>query len=134
MPQALSFDLKGRAVAITGAGRGIGKSIADACASAGADVFLGSRHPDECESVAAQCREHGVQAGVAALDVRDMQSIRAFIDAALAQFGRIDVLVNNVGLTIVKPAVELTEAEFDEVSAVNFKAPFFASTLAAKIE
>lgn len=132
MTQALRFDLKGRVVAITGAGRGIGKSIALACADAGADVFLGSRHPDECEAVAAQCREHGVKAGAAMLDVRDLDSIRSFNDQVLAEFGRIDVLVNNVGLTIVKPAIELTEAEFDEVSAVNFKAPFFASTLAVK--
>jgi gluconate 5-dehydrogenase len=131
MSETLGFDLKGRAVVITGAGRGIGKSIAEACASAGADVFLGSRHPDECEQVAAVCRKHGVKTGVARLDVREMQSIRAFVDKALAEFGRIDVLVNNVGLTIVKPSVELTEAEFDEVSTVNFKAPFFASTLAA---
>lgn len=132
MSETLGFDLKGRAVVITGAGRGIGKSIAEACAEAGADVFLGSRHPDECEQVAALCRERGVKAGSAMLDVRDLASIRAFVDKAIADFGRIDVLVNNVGLTIVKPAFEMTEAEFDEVSAVNFKAPFFASTLVAR--
>ncbi len=132
MTEALGFDLKGRVVAITGAGRGIGKSIAEACASAGADVFLGSRTTGECEKVAQDCRERGVRAGVARLDVREMASIRSFNDAILAQFGRIDVLVNNVGLTIVKPAFELTEAEFDEVCTVNFKAPFFASTLAAQ--
>ena len=131
MAKTLGFDLKGRVVAITGAGRGIGKSIAEACANAGADVFLGSRHPDECERVAAQCRSLGVKAGVAMLDVRDLTSIRAFVNGAIAELGQIDVLVNNVGLTIVKPAVELTEEEFDEVSAVNFKAPFFASTLVA---
>jgi len=129
---SLSFDLKDRVVIITGAGRGIGKAVALACAQAGADVVLGSRHPDQCEEVAVECRGRGVRASSAMLDVRDMESIRAFVSGALTEFGRIDVLVNNVGLTIVKPAVELTEQEFDEVSSVNFKAPFFASTLVAK--
>ena len=132
MAESLSFDLKDRVVMITGAGRGIGKAVALACARAGADVVLGSRHPEQCEEVAADCRSCGVRASAAMLDVRDVDSIRAYVNAALAEFGRIDVLVNNVGLTIVKPAVELTEEEFDEVSAVNFKAPFFASTLVAK--
>jgi 2-deoxy-D-gluconate 3-dehydrogenase len=131
MSQTLGFDLKGRAVVITGAGRGIGKSVAIACAAAGADVLLGSRHPDECEQVAIECREAGVRAESATLDVRSIDAIRTFLNHALDAFGRIDVLVNNVGLSIVKPAVELSEAEFDEVSSVNFKAPFFASTLAA---
>ena len=131
MSETLGFDLNGKAVVITGAGRGIGKAIAHACANAGADVVLGSRHPDECEQVAADCREYGVRASSATLDVRESESIRAFVNKGLDEFGRIDVLVNNVGLTIVKPAIELTEAEFDEVSTVNFKAPFFASCLVA---
>ena len=132
MTDSLSFDLKDRIVLITGAGRGIGKSVALACAKAGADVMLGSRHPDECETVAVQCRDLGVRASSGSLDVSDLDSIRTFVSLALAEFGRVDVLVNNVGLTIVKPAIEMTEQEFDEVSAVNFKAPFFASTLIAK--
>ncbi len=131
MAESLSFDLKEKVVMITGAGRGIGKAIALACAHAGAHLMLGSRHPDECEKVAQACRVDGPRASVAMLDVRELASIRAFVDAGLAEFGRIDVLVNNVGRTIVKPAVELTEEEFDEVSEVNFKAPFFASTLVA---
>ena len=131
MAESLSFDLKDRVVMITGAGRGIGKAVALACAQAGADVMLGSRHPDQCEEAAAECRGRGVRASSAMLDVRDLNSIRAFVNAALAEYGRIDVLVNNVGLTIVKPAIELSEQEFDDVSAVNFKAPFFASTLVA---
>jgi len=128
----LSFDLKGRIVIITGAGRGIGKSIALACAKAGADVVLGSRHPGECEKVAVECRDLGGHASSALLDVSDLDSIRAFVKGALAEFGRVDVLVNNAGLTIVKPATEMTEQEFDEVSAINFKAPFFASALVAE--
>jgi len=131
MSETLGFDLNGKAVVITGAGRGIGKAIAHACGNAGADVFLGSRHPGECEQVAAECRKYGVRASSASLDVRESESIRTFVNKGLDEFGRIDVLVNNVGLTIVKPAIELSEAEFDEVSTVNFKAPFIASCLVA---
>lgn len=118
-------------MAITGAGRGIGKAIALACAAAGADLTLGSRHVDECESVAADCRKSGVHAKAIMLDVADLSSVRAFIDTTVAAYGHIDVLVNNVGLTIVKPATELSEREFDQIATINFKAPFFASTAAA---
>jgi 2-deoxy-D-gluconate 3-dehydrogenase len=132
MTEPLGFDLKQRVVAITGAGRGIGRSIALACATAGANLVLGSRHVDECEQVAVRCREAGVRAIARTLDVTQLNSIRGFIAAAVEEFGRLDVLVNNVGLTIVKPAIELSEAEFDTVSTVNFKAPFFAAAEAAR--
>jgi 2-deoxy-D-gluconate 3-dehydrogenase len=130
--EQLRFDLKGKAVLVTGASRGIGRAISLACAQAGADIGLGSRHPEECERVAASCREAGVRARAWTLDVAQLPSIKAFVDASLEEFGRIDVLVNNVGLTIVKPAIELSEAEFDQVSTVNFKAPFFASAMVAR--
>ena len=98
MAETLGFDLKGRVVMITGAGRGIGKAIALACAHAGADLALGSRHVEECEQVAATCRNLGVRARAWTLDVVQLPSIRSFVDGALAEFGRIDVLVNNGGL------------------------------------
>jgi NAD(P)-dependent dehydrogenase (short-subunit alcohol dehydrogenase family) len=124
MPDQISFDLKGRVAMITGAGRGIGKAIALACAHAGADLALGSRHVEECERVAAACRKLGVRARAGTLDVVQLPSIRGFVDGALSEFGRIDVLVNNAGLTIVKPAEELSEEEFDTVCDINFKAPY----------
>lgn len=132
MSEPLGFSLGGKVVAITGAGRGIGRAIALACARAGADLVLGSRHVDECEQVAEMCRRDGVKTIARHLDVTQLDSIRDFVGAAVKDFGRIDVLVNNVGLTIVKPAVELSEAEFDTISTVNFKAPFFAAAEAAR--
>jgi gluconate 5-dehydrogenase len=132
MTGKISFDLKNKVVMITGAGRGIGKAIALACAHAGADLALGSRHVEECEQVAAECRKLSRRVRAATLDVVQLPSIRSFVDGALAEFGRIDVLVNNAGLTIVKPAEELSEAEFDTVCAINFKAPYFASAMVAK--
>ncbi len=132
MSEALRFDLKGKTVAITGASRGIGRCIAQACAAAGADLWLGSRHANQCEEVAVECSKTGVRARACQLDVAKIASIRDFLNAALVEYGRIDVLVNNVGLTIVKPATEYSEQEFDAVCDINFKAPFFASAIAAK--
>ncbi|HKQ24390.1 MAG TPA: glucose 1-dehydrogenase [Burkholderiales bacterium] len=132
MPGQISFDLKSKTIMVTGAGRGIGKAIALACAHAGADLALGSRHVEESEQVAAACRELGVRARAWTLDVVQLHSIRGFVDNALAEFGRIDVLVNNAGLTIVKPAEELSEEEFDMVCDINFKGPYFASAMVAK--
>ncbi|MGH8760570.1 MAG: SDR family NAD(P)-dependent oxidoreductase [Burkholderiales bacterium] len=80
MPGQISFDLKGRVVMITGAGRGIGTAIALACAHAGADLALGSRHVGECEHVAAACRKLGVRARAWTLDVVQFPSIRSFAD------------------------------------------------------
>ncbi|HWQ39744.1 MAG TPA: glucose 1-dehydrogenase [Burkholderiales bacterium] len=132
MPEPLGFDLEGKVVLVTGAGRGIGRAIALACAQAGADLGVGSRHVEECERVAAQCRTSGVRASAWPLDVASTASIRRFVDAALGAYGKIDALVNNVGLTIVKPALELSEEEFDSISSVNLRAPFFASVAVAR--
>jgi 2-deoxy-D-gluconate 3-dehydrogenase len=132
MSQAISFDLSGKVMMITGAGKGIGKAIALVCAQYGADLALGSRTVSESEQTAAACRELGRRAEAWRLDVADVSSIRAFTAQALETFGRIDVLVNNAGANTVKSALELTEEEFDMISDVNFKGAFFASAITAK--
>ena len=128
----ISFDLTDKIIMVTGAGKGIGKATALVCAEAGANLALGSRTVAESEQTAAECREVGRRAEAWPLDVADVASIRAFVDQALAAFGRLDVLVNNAGINFVKPALELTEEEFDAISAVNFKGAFFASTIVAR--
>jgi 2-deoxy-D-gluconate 3-dehydrogenase len=128
MTTPLSFDLNGKIVVVTGAGKGIGKSIALVCAQWGADLALGSRTVEECEAVAAECRALGRRAEAWRLDVADLNSIRAFVDATLEHFGRIDVLVNNAGYNAPKPALDYTEEDFDRISDVNFKGAFFMTT------
>ena len=125
-----NFSLEKRVVAITGASRGIGKAIAIECAKAGANISLGSRDRDACELVARKCLKYGVKAESIKLDVEILPSISSFIDQTVHYFGKIDVLVNNVGLTVVKPASDITEEEFDKVTNINFKAPYFASVKA----
>jgi 2-deoxy-D-gluconate 3-dehydrogenase len=132
MNNSVSFDLSGKVMMVTGAGRGIGKAIALVCAEAGADVALGSRTVAESEQTAAECRALGRRAEAWPLDVGQVASIQAFVEQALNTFGRIDVLVNNAGYNRVKPALEITEEEFDAISGINFKGAFFASTIVAR--
>lgn len=132
MARKVSFELTDKVVVVTGAGRGIGKSIAEVCAEYGADVALGSRTVSELEPVAEYCRAQGRRAEVWELDVSKVESIRTFIDNVLEKFGRIDVLVSNAGYNSPKPALDYTEEEFDYISDVNFKGAFFIATYVAK--
>lgn len=133
MAVPLSFELTDKVVVITGAGRGIGKAIAEACAHHGADLALGSRTVAESAAVAEACRQaSGHRAEAWELDVANVASVRAFVDKVLARYGRIDVLVNNAGVNVPKPAIQYTEAEFDLITDVNLKGAFFLSTAVAQ--
>jgi 2-deoxy-D-gluconate 3-dehydrogenase len=132
MSKAVNFELTDKIILVTGAGRGIGKSVAEVCAHAGAHLALGSRTVAESEATAAECRALGRQAKAWSLDVSDVASIRKFVDQTLAEFGRIDVLVNNAGYNKPKPALEITEEEFDTISDINFKGAFFMATMVAQ--
>ncbi len=132
MARTISFELNDKVVIVTGAGRGIGKSIALICAEYGADLALGSRTLGEIQETAKQVQALGRRAEAWELDVANLASIRAFIDKTLETFGRIDVLVNNAGYNVPKPALDYSEAEFDTIADVNFKGAFFMSTLAAQ--
>ncbi|HMO56972.1 MAG TPA: glucose 1-dehydrogenase [Roseiflexaceae bacterium] len=133
MAPPLTFDLSGKVVVVTGAGRGIGRSIAEACAYHGADLALGSRTVAESEAVAADIRNrYGRRTAAWPLDVGKLTSINTFVDQVQAAFGRIDVLVNNAGINIQHPALDYTEAEYDQIVDVNLKGVFFLSTAAAR--
>lgn len=132
MSNRVNFDLTGKVMMVTGAGKGIGKAIALVCAGAGADLVLGSRTVPELEQTAAECRALGRRAEAWPLDVQVVSSIRGFVDQALDAFGRIDVLVNNAGYNVPKPAIEYTEADFDAISDTNFKGAFFCATAVAQ--
>ncbi len=136
MANPLSFELTDKVIVVTGAGRGIGKAIAEACAHYGADLALGSRTVEESAAVAQACRGSSLGQGRRAeawpLDVSSVDSIRTFVDQVLATYGRIDVLVNNAGTNVPKPALQYTEEEFDHITAVNLKGVFFMSTAIAQ--
>ena len=132
MSSEVSFDLSGKVMIVTGAGKGIGKSIAETASHYGASLALGSRTVSECEEAAEICRAQGVQAEAWQLDVTCLDSIDRFVAQTWDTFGRIDSVVNNAGNNIPKPALDYTEEEFDSMSAVNFKGPFFMSTSCAR--
>lgn len=132
MSNDVRFDLKGKVMVVTGAGKGIGKSIAETAARYGADLALGSRTVSECEETAEICRAHGVQAQAWRLDVTSLESIDEFVGQTWDSFGRIDSVVNNAGYNSPKPALDYSEEEFDYISDVNFKGAFFMSTACAR--
>lgn len=132
MARTISFELDDKVVVVTGAGRGIGKSIALVCAEYGADLALGSRTLSEIEQTAQEVRALGRRAEAWEVDVAQLAGIRAFVATTLQAFGRIDVLVNNAGYNIPKPAMDYSEEEFDQIADINFKGAFFMSTLVAQ--
>lgn len=125
-------DLTHKVMIVTGAGRGIGKAIALGAAAAGADLVLGSRTVGELEAVAAEAKPHGRRIVCLPLDVRDLRSIDRFAAEALAAFGRIDVLVNNAGTNRLKPALEVTEEDWDTILDTNLKGLFFLTQAVAR--
>jgi len=114
-----SFDLDGRVALVTGASRGIGHDLALALQGAGATVVSGVRSGDApTESVS--------------IELRDVESIRAAVDAVVERHGRIDVLVNNAGVGTNHDALDATEEQWDELLDVNLKGLFFASQAAGR--
>jgi glucose 1-dehydrogenase len=108
-----------RVALVTGASRGIGRGCALELAQAGADVVVNYRsHPDEAEAVVAEIRGMGRRAIAYGADVGRRAAVDAMVAAALEEFGRIDILINNAAYSIRKPFLEYTEAEFAEVLQV----------------
>ncbi|MDN3352799.1 SDR family oxidoreductase [Actinomadura sp. DC4] len=102
------FRLDGRAAIVTGAGRGIGAATAVALAEAGADVLVAARSEDQLRTIAAQIEATGRRAAVVAADLTDLDAAAALPRAAVEAFGRLDVVVNNVGGTIPNAFLDTT--------------------------
>ncbi len=124
------FDLSGRVALVTGGTRGLGLAISRAFSAAGADVVVASRKADACLEVAAELRAAGGRAVGHACHVGRWDELDPLIEAAYGEFGRVDVLVNNAGISPQYPTLtEVSEALFDKVIAVNLKGPFRLSAL-----
>jgi NAD(P)-dependent dehydrogenase (short-subunit alcohol dehydrogenase family) len=127
-----SFDLSGKTALVTGAARGLGRAIALALARAGADVALGLRDLKADGGVAAEIEGFGRRALPLQLDAQDLKQSYAAIEAAIAAFGGLDILVNNVGGGTEGPVESFTEEEFDFTINQNVKSSFFLSQYAGK--
>lgn len=123
--------LKGKVAIVTGASKGIGLAIAEALGAAGAQVVLSSRKQEAVDIAAAALREKGIDATGIACNVGNMAELSPLIEQTVAQFGGLDILVNNAAVNPVFGGVEFTEAwAFDKMMAVNLKGPFELAKLA----
>jgi len=112
--------LENKIAVITGGGKGIGRAIALACASAGANVVLASRSEDALQATRVEVERLGRDALVVPTDITQETSVRTLAERALERFGRVDILVNNSGSTgPVKPLWEVRLDEWEEAFAVN---------------
>lgn len=126
--------LRDSVVCITGASKGLGAALAQAFASQGATLVLASRTLPELESLAADLtRRHGVVALPVQTDVRIKSEVDALIDAAVGEFGHLDVMVNNAGLAIYGAFHTVTEDQLDRMIDTNLKGSFFGSQAAYRV-
>src|SRR5687767_11944846 len=117
-----TFRADDKVVVVTGGSKGLGRAMALGFAAAGAHVVVSSRKLEACEAVADEVRAMGRKALAVACHVGDWAQCEALVAAAVAEFGRIDVLVNNAGIAPVPPSLDaVTEDLFDKTVAVNLK-------------
>ena len=125
------FDLTGRVALVTGGSRGLGKAMVLAFAAHGADVVVASRKLPACEDVAREVRQRfGRKAFPVECNVSYWDQCDALVETAYREAGKVDVLVNNAGLSPLYPSVDaVTESLFDKVVAINLKGPFRLTAL-----
>jgi len=127
MSELPTFSLAGKTALVTGAGRGLGRAIALALADAGADVALGLRDASQDGGLGAEIEAMGRRALRLQMDVLDLPQAYRAVDAAIEQFGKIDILINNVGGGTMAKVEDFTEAEFDQTVDLSVKSTFFVS-------
>lgn len=128
------LSLEGKIALVTGASRGIGKSIALTLADAGADVAIASRTQSELEKVAEEIRALGRKALVVPTHIREVESLRKLVETVTKEFGRIDILVNNAATNPgMGPLVDQEEKMYDQIMNTNLKGYTMLSQFAGKI-
>jgi 2-deoxy-D-gluconate 3-dehydrogenase len=127
-----TFGLKGKVALVTGSSKGLGLAMARALAQSGADVIVNGRDAAALARVVAELAGYGVKATAIAADLGRRADVERLIGEAIAWQGRLDILVNNAGIIRRAPAVNHTDADWDEVLAVNLNGVFTACRAAGK--
>lgn len=128
------FRVDGQVAIVTGSGRGIGAAIAIALADAGADVVVTARTKEQLEDTATQIRQRGRRVLLVVCDVLDEKQRQALVNKTIEEFGRLDILVNNVGGSgAIKPTLTTTEDELEACFKFNTTTAFAMSRLCARL-
>lgn len=123
----VEYDLRGAVAIVTGGGKGIGKAIALGLAQAGASVVVASRTEAEIEAVAEEIRGIGGRALAVVTDLTSSEQIENLVEAAIGEFGRVDILVNNAATSYLAPLLDLKEKGWDRIFDTNCKGAFLLS-------
>jgi NAD(P)-dependent dehydrogenase (short-subunit alcohol dehydrogenase family) len=127
------FRLDGKVVIVTGASSGLGVSFAQGFAEAGADVVLGARRVEKMTGTAALVEQAGRRVHTRKTDVADPDQCQQLVDAAMAEFGRVDVLINNAGVGTAVPATRETANEFRSVVDVNLHGSYWMAQACGRV-
>jgi len=126
------FSLNYKVALVTGSARGLGKACALALAHAGADIALGLRDVNSAKDLEKEIKAMGRKVIRVQMDVSTVKEIQNAVEKVIKNYGRIDVLVNNVGVAPANPAEKVSEADYDLTMNLNVKAMFFTSQAVAK--
>jgi NAD(P)-dependent dehydrogenase (short-subunit alcohol dehydrogenase family) len=127
------FDLTGRVAIITGGSIGLGRQMAEGLAEMGANVVLCARKKERCEKAAEELKKLGVKTLALGCDVKNPAEIQQVVDATMAQFGRIDILINNAGTSWGAPVEEMRLEHWNKVIETNLTGTFLFSQAVGKV-
>ncbi len=126
------YDLTGKVAIVTGGTKGLGYGIVMALAYYGAKVVVTSRHQDDCDKVAKEVVDMGGEAIGIKTDVQVKAELDSLIEKTVGKYGKLDIMINNAGVAVTKPMLEMTEADYDTVLDSNLRSVYFGSAAAAK--
>jgi NAD(P)-dependent dehydrogenase (short-subunit alcohol dehydrogenase family) len=127
------FDLTGRVAIVTGGSVGLGRQMAEGLAEMGANLVLCARKKERCQQAAEDLQKLGVKTLALTCDVKNPADIRQVVDATMAQFGRIDILINNAGTSWGAPVEEMRLEQWNKVIETNLTGTFLFSQAVGKI-
>jgi gluconate 5-dehydrogenase len=127
------FNLNGKVAIVTGGGRGIGLKMAEGLAEVGANIVLCSRKVENCQKAIQDLAKLGVKTLAMACDVRSSAEIQGVVDKTLKEFGQLDILVNNSGVTWGGPAEDYSLEGWEKVMSTNMTGAFLFSQIAGRV-